>query len=64
MLPCTLLSGRTQAAPAYLTFDKPSDQFRSFADPDITETGIELDSKLAALLDHLSVAVLHELLSR
>lgn len=50
--------------PAYLTFDKPSDQFRSFADPDITETGIELDSKLAALLDHLSVAVPHELLSR
>jgi hypothetical protein len=30
--------------PAYFTLDKPSDQFRSFADPDITETGVELDS--------------------
>ena len=50
--------------PAYFTFDKPSDQFRSFADPDITETGIEFDGKLAALLDHLGVAVPHELLSR
>jgi hypothetical protein len=50
--------------PACFTFDKPSDQFRSFADPDITQTGIELDGKLAALLDHLSVAVPHELLSR
>ncbi len=36
----------------------------SFADPDITETGIELDGKLAALLDYLGVAVPNELLSR
>ncbi|HEX9538429.1 MAG TPA: hypothetical protein VGA04_09690 [Streptosporangiaceae bacterium] len=50
--------------PAYFSFDKPSDRFRSFADPDITETGIELDGKLAALLDHLGVAVPNELLSR
>ena len=50
--------------PAYFTFDKPSDQFRSFADPDITEAGIELDGKLAALLDHLGAAVPQELLSR
>ena len=50
--------------PAYFTFDKPSDQFRSFADPDITEAGHELDGKLAALLDHLGAAVPHELLSR
>ena len=50
--------------PAYFTFDKPSDQFRSFADPDITEAGLELDGKLAALLDHLGAAVPHELLSR
>jgi hypothetical protein len=53
-----------QAGPAYLTFDKPSDQFRSFADSEITETGIELDGKLAALLDYLRVTVPHELLSR
>jgi hypothetical protein len=50
--------------PAYFTFDKPSDQFRSFADPEITEAGLELDGKLAALLDHLGAAVPRELLSR
>jgi hypothetical protein len=50
--------------PAYFTFDKPSDQFRSFADPEMTEAGLELDGKLAALLDHLGAAVPRELLSR
>ena len=43
--------------PAYLTFDKPSDQFGSFANPQITAVGVELDRKLAALLEHLGVAV-------
>ncbi len=43
--------------PAYFTFDKPSDQFGSFADPQVTAVGIELDRKMAALLEHLGVPV-------
>ena len=43
--------------PAYFTFDKPSDQFGSFGDPRITAVGVELDQKLAALLEHLKVGV-------
>jgi hypothetical protein len=35
--------------------DKPSTVFASFASPSISEVGIELDSKLAALLDALDV---------
>ena len=42
---------------AYFTFDKPSDQFGSFANAEITAVGQELDSKLAALLKHLGVTV-------
>lgn len=68
--PATLLYAPVHAViwqhpggPAYFTFDKPSDQFRSFADPEITEAGLELDGKLAALLDHLGVAVPHELIT-
>ena len=43
--------------PAYFTFDKPSDQFGSFANPDITAVGVELDHKMATLLEHLGVRV-------
>jgi hypothetical protein len=43
--------------PTHFTFDKPSDQFASFANPDITAVGEELDHKMAALLKHLDVAV-------
>ena len=35
------------------TIDKPSDQFGSFGDPRVTAVGLELDAKLAALLEHL-----------
>lgn len=49
--------------PAYITFDKPSDQFGSFANPEITAVGIELDRKMAALLEHLGVAVPDALLA-
>jgi len=45
------------------TFDRPSDQFGSFGAPQITEVGIELDQKLAALLDHLGLNVPGELKS-
>jgi hypothetical protein len=49
--------------PAYFTFDKPSDQFGSFGDPRITAVGVELDQKLAALLEHLKVGVPETLLT-
>lgn len=40
-----------------ITFDQPSTQFRSFGDADIATVGVELDRKVAALLDHLGVDV-------
>jgi hypothetical protein len=49
--------------PAYFTVDKPSDQFGSFGDPRITAVGVELDQKLAALLEHLNLRVPGELLT-
>jgi len=39
------------------TFDQPSAQFHSFGDADIATVGVELDRKIAALLDHLGVDV-------
>lgn len=49
--------------PGYLTFDKPSDQFGSFGRTEVSKVGVELDHKLAALLDHLGVSVPAELLT-
>jgi hypothetical protein len=49
------------AEASYLTFDRPSDQFGSFGDAEVSAVGIELDHKLAALLEHLGVSVPHEL---
>jgi hypothetical protein len=43
--------------PAHFTFDQPSDQFGSFGIPEVTSVGVELDRKMAALLDHLGAAV-------
>ena len=48
---------------AYFTFDKPSDQVASFANPQVAEVGLELDQKMAALLDHLRVSVPDALLT-
>jgi uncharacterized protein (DUF302 family) len=42
---------------AWFTADQPSTQFASFDNPDIAQVGIELDHKLAALLDTLAVPV-------
>jgi uncharacterized protein (DUF302 family) len=42
---------------AWFTVDQPSTQFASFAIPVIKEVGIELDHKLAALLEALHVPV-------
>jgi hypothetical protein len=42
---------------ACFTIDKPSDQFRSFGDPRVTDVGLDLDAKLAALLEHLHLRV-------
>jgi hypothetical protein len=43
------------------TFDRPSDQFKSFAVPEITAVGVELDGKMAALLDHVGLRVPRQL---
>jgi Domain of unknown function DUF302 len=42
---------------AWFTVDQPSAQFGSFGIPAVTEVGIELDHKLAALLEALAVPV-------
>ena len=44
--------GRTR-----FSFDQPSTCFGSFGNPEITNVGIELDGKLAALLRHLKAPV-------
>ena len=41
----------------WFTVDQPSTRFGSFGTPQITEVGIELDHKLAALLEHLDAPV-------
>jgi hypothetical protein len=41
----------------WFTLDQPSTRFGSFNTPQITEVGIELDHKLAALLQHLEAPV-------
>jgi hypothetical protein len=41
----------------WFTFDQPSTRFGSFNTPQITKVGLELDRKLAALLEHLGAPV-------
>jgi hypothetical protein len=41
----------------WFTVDQPSTRFSSFNTPQITEVGVELDHKLAALLGHLDAPV-------
>jgi hypothetical protein len=41
----------------WFTVDQPSTRFGSFGTPQITDVGIELDHKLAALLEHLDAPV-------
>lgn len=41
----------------WFTVDQPSTRFSSFNTPQIATVGIELDHKLAALLEHLGVSV-------
>lgn len=41
----------------WFTVDQPSTRFASFGDPRITEVGIVLDRKLAALLRHLGLPI-------
>ncbi len=47
---------------ARFTLDKPSDHFGSFANAAITAVGVELDRKVAALLEHLGLEVPEDLL--
>jgi hypothetical protein len=46
---------------AWFSVDQPSTRFSSFGDPAITDVGLELDQKLAALLEHLGAPVPAEL---
>jgi hypothetical protein len=41
----------------WFSVDQPSTRFSSFGDPAITDVGLELDHKLAALLEHLGAPV-------
>jgi hypothetical protein len=41
----------------WFSVDQPSTRFSSFGDPAITDVGLELDHKLAALLQHLGAPV-------
>jgi hypothetical protein len=42
---------------AWFTIDQPSAQFQSFGIPKVSEVGIELDHKVATLLEALSVPI-------
>jgi hypothetical protein len=46
---------------AWFTLDQPSSRFGSFSTPQITKVGLELDHKVAALLEHLNARVPEEL---
>ena len=48
---------------AWFTADQPSAQFASFGIPEVTSVGVELDRRLAALLEALRVEVPMALLS-
>jgi hypothetical protein len=41
----------------WFSIDQPSTRFSSFGNPAITKVGLELDHKLAALLEHLGAPV-------
>jgi hypothetical protein len=45
----------------WFTLDQPSSRFGSFNTPQITKVGLELDHKVAALLEHLGARVPEEL---
>jgi hypothetical protein len=48
-------------ANVWFTLDQPSSRFGSFNTPQITKVGLELDHKVAALLDYLGTRVPEEL---
>lgn len=48
---------------ARFSIDQPSSQFGSFGKPEIAAVGVELDRKVAALLEHLGVDVPEPLLT-
>ena len=50
-----------KAGRVHLSIDQPSTRFASFGDPRITEVGLQLDGKLAALLHLLALPVPTEL---
>jgi uncharacterized protein (DUF302 family) len=55
--PLRLVLWEDAAGTARLSVDKPSALFASFGSPEVAAVGVELDTKLAALLRHLGVEV-------
>ena len=51
------------AGRSWFSADQPSTQFGSFGIPEVSAVGVELDRKLAALLEALAVEVPMALLS-
>ncbi|MFF3909687.1 DUF302 domain-containing protein [Streptomyces sp. NPDC001848] len=51
-----------EAGAAWFSVDQPSTHFAGLGIPEVTEVGVELDRKLAALLDFLGTEVPNELL--
>lgn len=49
------------AGRVHFSIDQPSSRFASFGDPRITDVGLQLDAKLAALFRLLDLPVPHEL---
>jgi uncharacterized protein (DUF302 family) len=58
----TLIWGGTDGT-ARFSVDQPSSYFGSYGQPEIAAVGVELDRKLAALLEHLGVDVPESLLT-
>jgi len=54
---CTPVIWEDSTDAAWFSVDQPSTQFASFGIPEISKVGVELDRKLAALLDALHVDV-------
>ena len=46
---------------AHLSIDQPSSRFASFGDPRIAAVGLELDTKIAEILQFMSLSVPAEL---
>jgi hypothetical protein len=56
-VPLRTVLWQDDAGGVWFSVDQPSTTVASFSDPEIDRVGIYLDAKLAALLEHLDLAV-------